>query len=622
MTDQNILFLVFSSGLMFPVIIYHLFLLLKTGDKIHYNMVITVIGFILFEMFFSNIPDAVFRNSKILYFLPIFELGTIMVMIYSLNLKIEAENKKNKYSILKIYSALTGIIAVIFFIFITTRGNAYFDVTEKVSISLPALLILVSFLIPASYKIAKSQQTNTIDKLSFMIFFSFTLLQTIGHMAALSSLKYFFYHLPVVLYLSSINAINPHIVNLKDNHEENDDNTAEIIITKKESDTVKEEVTAKDSQVLKEETEISADIDFSSFLKRKINIYNELKDTFTRVTKAVKDGIILNAKKSDAENFIHSVFSFVRNNGDPENELYITLLSDDKYAYLNIGDFRMDTNDRSLNMDKVRLTDIRNNCTTLGGTITIGKNIERNTIYLRIKIPFKTITPIETASSKENTNNLRVVFLITDSDETASYIDKIIKDKFFVIHYSSEEDAVNALVNTQVPDAILSAMSNDADNQEVYYSLERMKEFSNIPLVIIGNEKKPQYLELKSYRLIPALYMARPIEQSLLMEKLEYTYKTTRDHKERNIGKIQTKIEKTDNDKEGDFSKRFDDKCQYFGFNEKEKMIILYLLKGVEYNNICTKTGIKTDDLLKIIDMIFNKTGTTSRIELIDVFVR
>ena len=46
------------------------------------------------------------------------------------------------------------------------------------------------------------------------------------------------------------------------------------------------------------------------------------------------------------------------------------------------------------------------------------------------------------------------------------------------------------------------------------------------------------------------------------------------------------------------------------------------LLHGFEYREIASKTKASMDKVLAITDAIYRKTGTSSKIELIDLFLR
>jgi DNA-binding NarL/FixJ family response regulator len=68
--------------------------------------------------------------------------------------------------------------------------------------------------------------------------------------------------------------------------------------------------------------------------------------------------------------------------------------------------------------------------------------------------------------------------------------------------------------------------------------------------------------------------------------------------------------------------KEFDEKALLYGLTNNEKVVTVLLLHGLEYREIAAKTKASMDKVLAITEAIYRKTGATSKIELIDLFLK
>ena len=68
--------------------------------------------------------------------------------------------------------------------------------------------------------------------------------------------------------------------------------------------------------------------------------------------------------------------------------------------------------------------------------------------------------------------------------------------------------------------------------------------------------------------------------------------------------------------------KEFDEKALLYGLTNNEKVVTVLLLNGLEYREIAAKTKVSVDRILTLTNSIYRKTGTASKIELIDLFLK
>ncbi len=618
MFDSRILFILFTSSITIPVLFYHIIALIKTSEQINLQICILAIGFTLYSLFFSVFPELYFTPS-ILYYGLIFEIITTMILLYGFHYLCSKEKKEQK---VLIGLEISGGFSVLFALFILSIGkNSFFSGTERISLAFFLQILITLYLI---YLFVRNRKyISFFISFTLIIFSFFTCMAIIGHIIpVLSIFKNQIIHLPIILYTLSLSVIAryiPYTINenyklLVDNTTEKKPDIAPVAVPPE----VKKELPAVKKIIIEEQIE---DIDFSKILKNKINIYNELPDTFLKIEKAIKPGVIITAKKSEIESFIHTTLSFIRKCKNSGKTPFITLTANDSVFYMTSGDFIMDPTDRSLNMDKVRLTEIKKSAEVLEGKLTINKSAEKDSLIIRIKFENKIELIENNITSDLNNNKAESIIIATDNKDTYNYIFEMYKDRFNTIQVESHIQLIEKLVNRDKPSIIVTAMNDDNSNEELFYKLEKIKEFSNVPIIIISN-KTPKYIDLKNYRLIQPEFILRPIDRMELMEITEKIFSKLNKHKERNIQKIENKIEKTDNDDTTGFSAQFDEKCSFFLMNEREKKIVLFLLKGMEYKDIALKINQNTDVLIKEIDSIFMKTGVSSRIELIDLFIK
>lgn len=612
--EVGILFIVFISALILPVIFYHSAALIKTNEHINYSIIILAASFFLYSVFYSDFPDVFFADTVFLYYMPVFEIFTASFMIYGLYLITSPDNLIKTKKLFTFYESTAVFIAVITFFVITIGKELWFSNASRLSISLFMEMFILSYLV----KLTTGRNYNIVVKAVIYSLLIFTALSLTGYFIKIFDFfSGFVLHLPFLIYSISLYTIYNYIKaeEKKPSYEEKEENKTEKIIVQKSDKRSESEHRNKPEEEEKDEL-----IDFSKMLKSKISIYNELPETFQKVDKAVRDNIFVRGRKSLAELFIHSILSFIRNCKNTGDNPFVTLTEDNSGFYLTTGDFIMDPNDRSLNLNKVKLSEIKKNAETFNGKLTISKNLEKNSLYIRIKFEsLKENNPAESNADSSNDKAMAVV-IASDGDDTYNYLLELYNERFEVIRAESGNEVISKIVNMEKTLVVVSAMSEDTENEDVFYKIDKIKDFSDIPLIIICS-RKPAYIELKNYRLLKPDYLLRPIDRMELMDKTEKLLNKLREHRERNIHKIEKKIENSRNENPL-FSAGFDERAAYYGMTDIEKKIILLLLKGMEYKEVSVKSGYKLEDLLKIIDRIYERTGVSSRLELIDLFIR
>jgi DNA-binding CsgD family transcriptional regulator len=149
-----------------------------------------------------------------------------------------------------------------------------------------------------------------------------------------------------------------------------------------------------------------------------------------------------------------------------------------------------------------------------------------------------------------------------------------------------------------------------------------------MPILMLVN-KHQSYLELKNYRQFNTVEWVNPVEANVIMAELEALQVKLEQTRTRNIEAIDNKMNfapqedgKVNDKKSLITQKMFDEKVQLYGLTNNEKVITVLLLHGFEYREIASKTKASMDKVLAITDSIYRKTGTSSKIELIDLFLR
>lgn len=639
METSQILLIMFLMGLTVPLFSYHIFLLIKTGQKINYYFAIFAIINAIYIMIFSDIPTLSLSGTKTLYFLPIFELFLILGLLYSLYEMVKQNTVLKMEYIIKIYYSIIGLALFVFIVYLIARWNHLDHLNDFSMAALLCNILLLSFLIVLLFHLFHIPESPLIYKITLLIMVTFLTASILGYfLPYFFAFKNFFFHIPIVLYLLSFYLFHKYVkyeIPQENNTPSQGETTNKIIHftpkeeAKPETDLKAEETISKNKTELppkKEKEEERINIHFSEELRNKTQIYNHIKNV-TKIKKNLIENIYLHAKKTDFDDFIHALFTFIYNTPAVQEELNLKMNMDGDFVFLSCGEFQMTAGDRSLNMEKVRLTQLKKTTEQLGGFLTLTKNGETNGIIFRIKFP---IVNSNETSEKINTpsalNDNPYLLLAVNNQDTYRYLSKLLTENYNLIQEYETEGVIQALTTKKYPFlAVVIAMHQDDENQELYYSIERLPQFSDIPLLIIANQHQ-NYLDLKNYRLYSTVELIRPIDQKELIEKIHGIREKIRNNKNRNIHKIGDKIENSESDensqKKSSFLQQFEEKASFYLLTNKEKMIVLFLLKGMEYKQIVQKTNLSMENILKSIDKIYDKTGVNSKIELIDLFVR
>lgn len=629
MEINEALIIIFLMGLSVPLFSYHIFLLAKTARKINYYFAVFSILYSIYIVLFSAIPQNSLIGTSLFQLIPIIKLFVILGIIYSYHGIIRYGFKIKFPLVTSIYYGIITLGALGWLLFVISRWNYPMPISN-LAMEICIQILLLSFYVVLLYSMFnnKVEGKKVIYIILTCVLAFFLMLSILSYVFPyLEMFRYFLIYIPIVLYVYSFYIFNSFVkyesIQEEEYEEERQETVEKLLVAQEKSDDGNKSKLLNNLDV-DEETKIN--IPFTEELRKKIEYYNSINKAVP-MTGLLQEEIFLHAKRSVFEDFINSLFTFIYNTKNSSQQFNLKIECGRENIFLSCGDFSLSVGNKSLNMEKMRLIQLKKSVEELGGNLSLIKNQETGGMIIRLKFPCLSKDDGEDTKVIPFKEGVPTVLLVTDSPDSLCFFSNIFYDKYNLVSVSTVEDVLEKLSETEYL-CLICAMSNDGETQEIYYAIDNLPAFSSVPILLLVNEHQ-SYLELKNYRQFKTVEWVNPVESDTVIAGLEDLQIKIEQNRTRNIEAIDSKIDSAPSQDNGQdvkknamTQKEFDEKALLYGLTNNEKVVTVLLLNGLEYREIAAKTKVSVDRILTLTNSIYRKTGTASKIELIDLFLK
>ena len=632
MEINEALIIIFLMGLSVPLFSYHIFLLAKTARKINYYFAVFSILYSIYIVLFSAIPQTSLIGTSVFQLVPIVKLLVVLGIIYSYY-GIIRYGFKIKFSLLtNIYYGIITLAALGWLLFVISRWNYPMRISN-LAMEICIQLLLLSFYAVLLYAMFNSKKENkkAIYVVLTCVLALFLTLSILSYVFPyLEMFRYFLIYIPIVLYIYSFYIFNAFVkyesIQEEEYEEERQETVEKLLVAQEENREADKKADKENDLSADTDSQEKINIAFTQELKKNAEHYNGI-DNAVPLTASLQEEIFLYAKPNEFDDFIQALFTFIYNTKNCSSQYNMKIECGNENIFLSCGDFSLSAGDKSLNMEKMRLIQLKKSAEQLGGTLSLIKNQENGGMIVRLKFPCLTEGANDDTKVLSFKEGLPTVLLATDSADSLYFFSDIFYDKYNLVAVSSSEDVIEKLVADKYF-CLICAMSSDVQAQDVYYAVENQPALSAVPILMLVNEHQ-SYLELKNYRQFSTVEWINPVEADVIIQELESLRLKIKQTQTRNIEAIDNKMNSAplENGEKGNkksvmTQKEFDEKALLYGLTNNEKVVTVLLLHGLEYREIAAKTKASMDKVLAITEAIYRKTGATSKIELIDLFLK
>lgn len=630
MEMNEALIVIFLMGLSVPLFSYHIFLLAKTARKINYYFAVLSILYAIYIVLFSAIPQTSLIGTNFFQLIPIIKLFVVLGIIYSYHGVIRFGFRMKFPLVTGIYYGIISAGSLGWLLFAISRWNYPMPISN-LAMEICIKILLLSFYLVLLYSMFNSRQEGkkSIYIVLTCVLAFFLLLSILSYVFAyLEMFRYFCAYIPVVLYIYSFYIFNAFVkyesIQEEEYEEERQETVEKLLVAQEKADNGNENKALIDNVEVDPDAKIN--IPFTEELRKNIEHYNNISKAIP-LNASLQEQIFLHAKRSVFDDFIHSLFTFIYNTKNCSSEYNLKIECGSENIFLSCGDFQLSAGDKSLNMEKMRLIQLKKSTEELGGTLSLIKNQETGGMIMRLRFPCLNEEAGDDTKIIPFKEGLPTALLATDSADSLCFFSNIFYDKYNLVTVSSADDVAAKLSDGKFL-CLICSMSSDSRTQEIYYAVDNQPSFSDLPILMIVNEHQT-YLELKNYRQFTTKEWINPVEADEIISELDNLQVKIEQSQTRNIEAIDNKMEsapaevgeKTDK-KEAMTQKQFDEKASLYGLTNNEKVVTVLLLHGLEYREIAAKTKSSLDKILAITNAVYRKTGANSKIELIDLFMK
>lgn len=630
MEMNEALIVIFLMGLSVPLFSYHIFLLAKTARKINYYFAVLSILYAIYIVLFSAIPQTSLIGTNFFQLIPIIKLFVVLGIIYSYHGVIRFGFRMKFPLVTGIYYGIISAGSLGWLLFAISRWNYPMPISN-LAMEICIKILLLSFYLVLLYSMFNSRQEGkkSIYIVLTCVLAFFLLLSILSYVFAyLEMFRYFCAYIPVVLYIYSFYIFNAFVkyesIQEEEYEEERQETVEKLLVAQEKADNGNENKALIDNVEVDPDAKIN--IPFTEELRKNIEHYNNINKVIP-LNASLQEQIFLHAKRSVFDDFIHSLFTFIYNTKNCSSEYNLKIECGSENIFLSCGDFQLSAGDKSLNMEKMRLIQLKKSTEELGGTLSLIKNQETGGMIMRLRFPCLNEETGDDTKIIPFKEGLPTVLLATDSADSLCFFSNIFYDKYNLVTVSSADDVAAKLSDGKFL-CLICAMSSDNRTQEIYYAVDNQPSFSDLPILMIVNEHQT-YLELKNYRQFTTKEWINPVEADEIISELDNLQVKIEQSQTRNIEAIDNKIESAPAevgekaDKKAVMTqKQFDERASLYGLTNNEKVVTVLLLHGLEYREIAAKTKSSLDKILAITNAVYRKTGANSKIELIDLFMK
>ena len=214
--------------------------------------------------------------------------------------------------------------------------------------------------------------------------------------------------------------------------------------------------------------------------------------------------------------------------------------------------------------------------------------------------------------------------IVEDNLDTLAMLIISFRDNYNVYPAKSGLEALNMLENMiKTPSVIISdIMMDNMDGVEFLNKLKQREEYKDIPVIFL-TAKDMQQQKLSGLKQGAIDYITKPFSMDEIKAKVETHTKNrelTIDKIADNIINQATKMKQSKMSKENQQKITFDEKCKIYNLSDKEKEIVHYIIQGKATKEISSILNIGEKAISSRLTSIYNKTNTTGRIELSNLF--
>jgi len=275
----------------------------------------------------------------------------------------------------------------------------------------------------------------------------------------------------------------------------------------------------------------------------------------------------------------------------------------------------------------------------LGGTIEIKSQINKGAMFkiilnkhilskqdkifenYSVSQPFNSVTDINLKEGKYNRNK-DTILIVEDNIEMLSYLNESFYDDYNVFLSKNGKEALDRINDIPKPNIIISdIMMDDMNGYDFYDELMKKPEYVSIPFIFL-TAKTSDFEKIEGLKKGAVDYIYKPFAIDELKSKISSLLMIQKSQRSSDLEEVFIKFSKEIKENYNNT----DDMGRYFLIFNKykldkvERKIIIRMVKGLEYKEICSDINIKFSVLKKIIHNIYKKLGVKNKFDLVMMF--
>jgi DNA-binding NarL/FixJ family response regulator len=214
------------------------------------------------------------------------------------------------------------------------------------------------------------------------------------------------------------------------------------------------------------------------------------------------------------------------------------------------------------------------------------------------------------------------LLVIEDNPDMLAYLCDALSDKYNVYCAKDGRQALEKLATAAKVHLIISDIMMDVmDGYEFYEKLKQDEIYNHIPVIFL-TAKNTQQEKIKALQKGVVDFISKPFDVEELKAKINSIINITVSQFEESKREIIKHILKTSKSRksEKDFSNEFENKFDEYNISEREKKIVLMLLKDKNYKDISRELYISENTVRTHMSRIYKKCGVKNMIELLNIF--
>ncbi|MCG8570779.1 MAG: hypothetical protein MJB14_11625 [Spirochaetes bacterium] len=599
--------------------------------------------FSFFVIFATDLHELLFPFHDLYIFIPSIILFIQFLLIFTLtNFMIENFSiPRNK--IYYVYYFTQALLILIVTLILLTRGQKTLSIDELTLLFVVLFAIMITLIAVLMLSIQRNQSISKSPLIFYSIGFlllimliqTFSAEQLIKNDFALS----FVYYLPVFL-LMNFYLIAEQIQSGTQDKEEN----VKILTIKdkKPTESVKEQQKVEKSQSTappvyqkplpekkqeaiekieeplpqEEIAEKLQEIHFSQIIAEQY-LQFEKKYHSSKMKKQIEQNWYMKTQRGKVIQLLDQLFPYCWQNIYKES-LEMAVKGGGDFIEIIIGEIKIHPVLSSNGLNNIKLADIKRTVDQLQGKLVLLKNTQNDGAILKIQLPGYQIA----ASPK---NHQKICFLVEENKDFLPFLTEMLNQQFSV-HYSvTKEDALDTIQDIPKPLIIVADMKKMVDNDDFLFQVSKIANLSDVPILFLTKEKMKFINRVKDLREAKVDFLMKPITDADLNSKIKEMLSRQKNKNIRKIKEIESHLSAMTNrldEYQHPNAEKFSEKCYEFGLTKDEINVALYLLEGLEYQQIAYKMATTEENIVESIQRIFKKSKITNRIDFINEMMK